>query len=338
MVDLASVTYLSPPGDDAAAWPGVPRLENGWYPTGGPVDPASDGGIANWQALELAKRSDTLKARVDLLSRRVETEVTVGYGGQYSTINAALEDLSGQRLAYVPGGVRATVRLLPGFVMREQVLVSGINLGWVEIVADDAEVLIDRAYLTQLLAVYYPAFAAANGGVAPKLSALFTMMATGPATDRVGVLVWAGGMAVVSAGAGVKSAGSTGVLVSGNGEISANNAIFSGAGAHGAHLAGSVSGSLHGIIVAGAADRGIFATHGAQVNAVQADCTGCANGGIQATRAATISAIGALCRIGTSDASADIAVSQGGIIAASSAIGGTSVTPNTLTAAGIIFK
>lgn len=338
MVDLASVAYLSPPGDDAADWPGVPRLENGWYPTGGPVDPASDGGIANWQALELARRSDTLKARVDLLSRRVAAEVTVGPGGEYSTINAALAELSDQRLAYVPGGVMTRLRLRPGFVMREQVLVDGVNLGWIEIVADDAEVLIDRAYLTTFFGTCYPVFGATAGGVTPRISTLFTMMATGSAADRVGVAIYAGGGASVSSGAGVKSAGSQGIRVEHSGEIAANGAIFSSAGGHGAYLAGGVSGSLHGAVLTAAGDRGIFATHGARVNAVQADCTGGLNGGIQATRGATISATGALCRIGASDASSDIAVGQGGIIAASSAIGGTSITPNTITAAGIIFR
>ena len=54
MVDLLNVNALPEAGD----WPEtVPQLENGWYPTGGVVDPANDEGLLNWPNRELARRS-----------------------------------------------------------------------------------------------------------------------------------------------------------------------------------------------------------------------------------------------------------------------------------------
>lgn len=339
MVDLATVSWLSPAdAGDAVAWPGVPSIENGWYPTAGAVNPAADEGIANWQPRELARRTDTLKSRVDLLSRRTATEVTVGPGGQWSTINEALAELSEQRVGYVSGGVLTRLRLRPGFVMREQVLVVGANLGWVEIVSTDAEVLIDRAYLTQMFRSSYPAFGAADGGVLPKISTLFSMMSTGVAEDRVGVAVVDGGSAIVSTGAGIKSAGSDGIRVENSGTISANFAIFSGAGRDGAYVAGAVGASLHGAVLSGAVRNGLFCIHGARVNAVLSNCSGAGANGIFCSRGALVNAYGASCRIGGTDAAGDISVNQGGQIAAHTAIGGTSIAINTVTASGIIFK
>lgn len=45
----------------------VPQLEDGWWPTGGPVDPATNSGIMNWQPQVPANRSRWLKNRVDPL-------------------------------------------------------------------------------------------------------------------------------------------------------------------------------------------------------------------------------------------------------------------------------
>ena len=56
--------------------------------------------------------------------------VTVGNNGDFSTINDALNYLTTKYPAYKSGGnVKATIKLLSGFAMSEQVLVRGLNLG-----------------------------------------------------------------------------------------------------------------------------------------------------------------------------------------------------------------
>lgn len=62
MVELNSVNNLS----ETPAFEPVPQIENGWPPSGGPVDPANNGGIANWQALKLTQRDAYLKGRVEV--------------------------------------------------------------------------------------------------------------------------------------------------------------------------------------------------------------------------------------------------------------------------------
>ena len=73
---------------------------------------------------------------------RTNITVNVGAGQTYTTINQALEYLSGFYPMYKQSGITATINLKAGFVMNEQVLVSGIDLGWITIVGEDAETII----------------------------------------------------------------------------------------------------------------------------------------------------------------------------------------------------
>lgn len=62
MVDVPSVTNLT---DTPAAWDNVPRLEDGWWPTGGAVDPENDNGLMNWQPQILARRTRFLRNMIE---------------------------------------------------------------------------------------------------------------------------------------------------------------------------------------------------------------------------------------------------------------------------------
>jgi hypothetical protein len=62
MVNLATLSYLP----ELQQWEAqIPRLEDGWWPTGGAVNPAADGGLMNWQAGLLANRTAFLKGVID---------------------------------------------------------------------------------------------------------------------------------------------------------------------------------------------------------------------------------------------------------------------------------
>jgi hypothetical protein len=62
MVNLATVNYLPELQQYEAQ---IPRLEDGWWPTGGAVNPAADSGLMNWQASLLANRTAFLKKVID---------------------------------------------------------------------------------------------------------------------------------------------------------------------------------------------------------------------------------------------------------------------------------
>lgn len=112
--------------------------------------------------------------------------VTVGTGGDFATINEAIEYLSKKHARYWPDGYTAEIRLLSGFVMQEQVFVEGINLGWITITSEDSEVTIRRASLLKqtpsldlpILGFRKPAFFGYKNAVLPTIGTIFTMDTT----------------------------------------------------------------------------------------------------------------------------------------------------------------
>ena len=336
MVDLASVQALPEVGE----WPAtIPRLENGWRQTGGAVDPANDLGLANWQAREFAIRTRILKERLDGLTTRAAPLVTVGPGGQYATINAALAALSDRRPSYVPGGFVAEVRLLAGFIMAEQVLVNGINLGWITITSEAAEVQIDRSVLINEMADgHYPVFGGRNAGALPTIGVLFAMTETGVAAGRHGISLQAGASGRVLAGAGVRNAGDCGAVVYKAASLDAAGAIFSQAKQVGVLVSNGSTVSFQNGVAVDCGHRAIAASTGSRINAVEADLRRAGTNCVYAQGGCQIAMTGAQARVGAADAATDIICQQGSTIAAAGSTGGSSVTINQLSAAGVIFK
>ncbi len=158
--------------------------------------------------VSFAKLGADVKATANLI-------LTVGSGGTYATINAALAAAS--RIVnrpYASGGVTITVRLLTGFVMNEQVLVAGVDLSFITITSVDAVVYINPAGVTAQLEGTdsgEPAFGVTKGGQLPNIGAQFEYQTQQTGTKR-GVAVFYGSKVRFIAGSGVrKSAG--GLLV-----------------------------------------------------------------------------------------------------------------------------
>lgn len=337
MVDLLTVQPLPEAGD----WPvTIPRIEDGWYPTGGDVNPGADEGIANWQAQLLAVRTRDLNDRVEALAQTAAQLVPVGPGQEYLTINAALEAVSRTRRAYVSGGVKVELRLVSGFVMAEQVIVNGVNLGGLVITGEDPQTTIRRsALVTPVSEFRYPAFCAQNGGVLPQIGQLFEMDGTGLGAARDGIMVRGMGASVdVAPGCGVKRAGGDGVLAQAGGALSAFSGVFTQAGDNGARVHSGSSVNLGSCDLSGAGGIGIYAHTGGMVAAPNAIVTGYGTYGMSARSGARIAALAALAQKAGADTATDLHVSQGGIIAAPGATGGVSTPANAITANGIIFK
>jgi|GEM_PF-2606744 len=338
MVDIPSVPGIA----ETSEWTDeIPELQNGWRPTGGPVNPEADEGLLNWPLQALANRSRYLKDGFDLMRLKAASLVTVGPTGDFPTINDALTALSERRPAYVQGGFTTELRLQAGFVMREQVKVRSVNLSWITITSIDAEVQIDRSYLTQpsgFAEAFYPAFAAFDGGYLPTIGVLFTMMATGTATGRCGVHLYQNGNATILSGKGFKASGDAGVRLNTASRLSANGAVISGSGDQNVSVAGGSSATLQDADLRNAGSTGLFASNSSTVHASGARFAGCADGAISSTMGATVNAANATARVGGSDAATDVRVGNGGQIAAYGSTGGLNQTANTVTAAGIIFK
>ena len=166
--------------------------------------------------------------------------VTVGSGGDYATINAALAALVKRKPLYDNSGITATINLLAGFVMAEQVLVYGLDLGWITIVGADTETVITHTALTTDFTASdygfnaYPAFGVSRGGVLPRVGQLFRFNLSGVGGSKHGVMaIGAGSSADVLVGCGVKDAGTYGIYANQGSTINAESANASGAGNYG---------------------------------------------------------------------------------------------------------
>lgn len=126
------------------------------------------------------------------LNNRTEFTLTVGAGGQFSTINAALDAAVRLRPTHSNGMGMCKVHLLTGFVMQEQVLViDGSDLGWIRITSVDPTVTINPAFVTTALSAAddsYPAFGADNNSVLPVIGCQFQYASNLTAMDGVAVM------------------------------------------------------------------------------------------------------------------------------------------------------
>jgi hypothetical protein len=321
----------------------------------GSSDPDTDGGI-NWELIPTQAKVD---AKADQATTYTETEVdgllddksslqaagitvTVGTGGDYPTINAALEYLSKLQPVYASAGITATINLLTGFTMAEQVLVRGLDLGWITITGEDAETTIDNTALTTnfTTADYgfdsYPAFGVSKGGVLPRINQLFRFDVANVGDSKHGIMAaGAGSSADVLPGAGVNDAGTFGISASRGSTINAPSANASGAGSIGIHAYRASTINAYAANASGAGDNGIFASSGSTIIAEGANASGAGNNGIYATRGSTINAGGANA---SSAGNYGIYADNGSTISADAATGTLSQAINTVTAGGIIFQ
>lgn len=238
--------------------------------------------------------------------------VTVGSGGQYNTINQAIDSITALYTPkYKPSQYpRVTIRLLPGFIMEEQILIDGLDLSWITITGDDDETRINRSSLTIAFWGAFPAFAVTNGGILPIINQLFYMDTSGSNVVK-GIYAVRGSKVIINANCGIKNAGEFGLHTI-NSTAYAQNTIFSGAGMYGICASSGSMVSAKNANVTNSQYIGIFAETGSIVDAENADTTGAVTRGI--------------------------AVEHGGIINAYGLSGTISQTENILTSNGIIFK
>ena len=270
--------------------------------------------------------------------------VNVGTGQTYTTINQALEYLSGFYPMYKKSGVTATINLKAGFVMAEQVLVSRINLGWITIVGEDAETIITHTALTTVFNYAYPAFGVDKGGTSPNIGQLFRFNVEKVGGSKHGLMAHgAGTSAYVLPSKGFIGAGTYGVYALNGSTIDTSNTNCSNAGTSGVHAVESSIVTATGANCSNAGSFGIFAGYGSIVNASSANCSNAGVYGMYLYASATVNANNAIIQNQTTG-TARIYISLGSHIVATgiNTTGGTvpalSQTANTLTAQGIIYQ
>lgn len=276
--------------------------------------------------------------------RSTNIVVNVGAGQTYTTINQALEYLSGFYPMYKQSGITATINLKAGFVMAEQVLVSGIDLGWITIVGEEAETIITHTALTTNFNGHYSAFGVDKGGTSPVIGQLFRFNVEKAGGNKHGLMAYgAGSRANVLSGKGFIGAGTHGIYAYGGSTINAYLANASSAGNTGIYAYGSSTINAYGVNASGAGTYGIHAYGSSTINAQSAEASSAGNYGIYSVTGSTINAYGALIQNQTTG-SYCIGIHEGSTVEASainttgSTVTGLSQAANTLTGSGIIYQ
>lgn len=153
-------------------------------------------------------------------------DISVGTGGDYATINEAIAHISRFRPVYGIPSIRATITLLAGFVMAEQIICDGNDLSWITITNTDAVVPVTETAITKVVgAVDYgfavtPVIAAIKGGKSPYIDVVFrydTRLADG----RTGLFAAGAGSVINGFHTGCQNAREYGCFAFGGGQISA---------------------------------------------------------------------------------------------------------------------
>ena len=219
--------------------------------------------------------------------------LNVGTGGQFTTINDAIEYAwSNYYPAYVKGGIQVTINLLSGFIMSEQLLVTGLDMSWIRITGEDADTTIRRSALTSAIRSTYPAFGADQGKL-PIISQAFTMDTSGTANGlHHGIWINSGSYCRINAaGAGVKNADGFGFYCSNSSAHFATGAVFTGCVNTNVYIVNESNVIMTGINASNGNSHGIL-VYNSTVSTYQAVATGCVNYGLNVDQASTVFADG----------------------------------------------
>jgi hypothetical protein len=124
------------------------------------------------------------------LPRRMtgDITVTVGSGGDFSTINDALSYLVNNFFpGYYPNtrATKAKIRILSGTTINEQILIDGIDLSWITIESDDSTVPVNTNNFVRAPDLIRPFILGVNGARIPIINVLFNI--TTNLTNFVGI-------------------------------------------------------------------------------------------------------------------------------------------------------
>lgn len=226
--------------------------------------------------------------------------VSVGAGGDYATLNDALVHISRFRPVYGIPSIRATITLLTGFVMAEQIICDGVDLSWITITSVDGVVPVTETAITHVagpvdygFAVITPVIAAIKGGKSPYINVVFrydTRLTEG----RTGLFAAGAGSVINGFHTGCQNAHEYGCFVFGGGQISADSLSNSDAYLYGTYAKGAgsviVSGSIYNL---NCAHAGCVAVDNALISSVGPgkiiNNTGCTYHGCVVATGGTIS-------------------------------------------------
>lgn len=208
---------------------------------------------------------------------------TVGANGDYETLTSAIADLSKKHNDNVH---KATLRILSGTIIAEQIVIENYDAGWIDIVSEDAKVVCDantvtRSYIQIPQYEEYSSlnisafFSALNNAVLPNIKCMFTTINTRDGV--VGIAVYNNSQAFISKDCGFEKA-YTNLYGICNARISAFGAIFDDSTGNNVNIFRSSDLAIGGGKVRNANGYGIYVDSNSTAEVSNVIVSGCAQG------------------------------------------------------------
>jgi hypothetical protein len=211
---------------------------------------------------------------------KVDEEVTVGLiGYDYTSLNEAILYFSKKVQRLKESGVpyrvaKASIKLMPGYILNEQVLINNMDLSYITITSDAGQINILRSALTNPLSSGfpsdYPAFGGVDHAILPIINTYFVMDTSGSADGKHGIMVANHSEVTIRPSKGVAYAGDNGIYATNNSNVSASGASAYSSG-----------------------NYGVLSTHSSNVNAQSVNAGACGVYGFAVEDGGTINARGA---------------------------------------------
>lgn len=222
----------------------------------------------------LSETMGNLSSELDKKITQIEksTQYTVGEGGKFPTINSAIKELSKHKLLYDKNNKGVELLLLPDFVVREQVLASNTDLGWITISSLSSPVTVSRVDLIDIFGSENrtPLFGASHNATLPLINTLFVMDSSGDTTTtKDGLYIESNSSAIVTQSSGVINASGFGIRAFDGSRVLARGAIFTNAGERGCMISqGSIIYAPY-INLSGAKGRNTFRAYRGVLAAIE---------------------------------------------------------------------
>ena len=252
---------------------------------------------------ELGTRITNVENEIDSIIQDTNIIVKVGDGEEYTNINDALAFLSRKKLKYDKSGFKAEILLKSGFIIKEQIYVKNINLGYITISSEDEIVLANCSNFLQNIYEEpygnggYPVNSASlltgyGNAVLPNINILVDLQNTNSSSASThGVFLIYGASARICRGKGFINSGGPGVGVYEGSKLYATDTIIKNSfgnniscfrGSYVLFRGGCATGSKNGY--------GVYLDNLSSIDCVSADFSDNAESGIWASGYSMVSA------------------------------------------------
>lgn len=271
---------------------------------------------------DIAGIEESLENKANLLTQNLEW--SVGAGGKFTNINDALSEASKYSKVHKVTGSLITLKLKSGFVFNEKIAIANQDLSFVIIESEEAEVGINASssvFGSSETSILFKG----NYALMPVLRIMVNLDTKSVGNKKVVLTHLFQSYGVITGGKGCKNAAWDALMCEGGSTLFADGCIIENAGYDGVYCGPGARVSVNNATIKSSARYGLLARSGGYISAVGAKLINQTNPNVNGTPSYALK-----CEQGIIQAQ--------NITTTGTTVPITNITPNQVTASGIIFK